>query len=132
MTDSKVIPMILFPGMCLCVSSSLWMWVEPLTCFEPKEYGKGDGISLLLHKTVTPVTLRDWLPYWSWRNKMPCCASASGWQQELNVVNHPGRLKQIHPLPNLQWTQPWLTPRLSVCRGPRNCEIINVHSFQAS
>lgn len=125
--DSKVIPMIPISWLsCLFITSSPWVWVEPVPGFYLKEYGRGCGMSLLLHKTVTAVLLRDILRYWLWRNKMPCCElpyaeAAFGWQPARNWMLPPTvcARKQILPLPSLPMrTQLWLTPWLLAGRAP--------------
>lgn len=55
--NSKGIPT---PGICaIFVISSPRVWVERVLGFYLKEYGRGDGMSFLLQKTVTSVFLRD-------------------------------------------------------------------------
>lgn len=122
--------------------SHFWLWVEPMTCFKPKENHKGGGTSLLwFHcKTEMSVFLGD-SPFAGFEDAschmvsllrgcgqgvvgslQPTSSKKPGlivWQPVRNwmLLTHNGSLQPDPSLDELRWMrpQPWGTARLRSC-----------------
>lgn len=114
---------------CPCVVPFLWVLVETVICFWPRECDKREGISLPWKSDIKIVNVHlasrfstESLTYWFWWIKLPSCKPSCGeahgamycwlaarkelklsvWQSERNSVLTIVKLKQILPLSGLE------------------------------